>query len=90
MHELGHVLGHDHADGGVMSETLAPGTSLLAPLPGAVAAPPALATPRIVPDAPVRIAAPVRRLAPLRTPARLRGTPLRVRAAALRALRRSR
>ena len=90
MHELGHVLGHDHADGGVMSETLAPGTSLLAPPPRVVAAPPALATPRIVPDAPVRIAAPVRRLAPLRTPARLRGTPLRVRAAALRTLRRSR
>jgi subtilisin-like proprotein convertase family protein len=26
MHELGHVLGHDHDDEGVMAETLAPGT----------------------------------------------------------------
>ena len=25
-HEVGHLLGHDHAEGGVMAETLAPGT----------------------------------------------------------------
>ena len=29
MHELGHVLGHDHDEGGVMAETLAPGQRLL-------------------------------------------------------------
>jgi uncharacterized delta-60 repeat protein len=28
-HEVGHLLGHDHAEGGVMAETLAPGVRLL-------------------------------------------------------------
>ena len=32
-HELGHYLGHDHDEGGVMSETLAPGESHTVPLP---------------------------------------------------------
>src|SRR5262249_41538995 len=45
MHELGHVLGLDHDAGGVMAETLSPGTRLLPP-PDAhkVAAPPAKGT----------------------------------------------
>ena len=29
-HELGHLLGHDHADGGVMAESLAPGIRTVA------------------------------------------------------------
>src|SRR5262249_44590790 len=28
MHEMGHLLGHEHKEGGVMSETLAPGQRL--------------------------------------------------------------
>lgn len=37
-HELGHLLGHDHAEDGVMAETLAPGVRTLDVSPAALAA----------------------------------------------------
>jgi polyvinyl alcohol dehydrogenase (cytochrome) len=37
MHEVGHILGHDHDEGGVMHETLAAGTRI-APAPGSILA----------------------------------------------------
>jgi hypothetical protein len=39
-HEVGHLLGRDHAEGGVMAETLAPGVRLAAADPDLVAVPP--------------------------------------------------
>ena len=45
-HEVGHLLGHDHAEGGVMAEVLAPGVrqlpadrAMVVPQPGIAALP---------------------------------------------------